>query len=758
MGSTWSDNGTVSNTAAAMAEDEDGESKWDMIAFAPSPSPAFHFLLAAGRNCTLRAAVADAAGLKSTPFLYPVTIPTLPAGPGDARVLLGALRQSGRLGDLSAVAQLTVATVLTAVSGVEDSDGEQCGPSDIVGSALSAMAMAIASQPSLSPSRRLEAATAASAAAAAATLPSSTITASGLLCACIGSIERGLLVALVALATSNVVPARNTSSGWSTATPTSGAATVEAVELAHRELLAVGSTINALAVRHVLSSTELTGVPLCSANTTENATTGSPDVSVISSQLFFDFLSVLEITTDAKFTSAVEASAAGDGAWWQGGSLIAVGPGAANVGSGAWGLCARVLPHDTCGHACSPPLDGGGRNDASNGACGMGGWATLDEAAAAAAAAEEEGDYILEMGTRKHSASAMPLGKVPSLGLPDLPGTTASLEDEGGRDRAAGASAKNLVAWTQQSVTIPSTAAAAEMLVSKVAVRRVVLMRTTTADITDQGPCADGGPAVWRRVAEIGGNSSMVLVPVVSSGGRLAPGVKEGAKCVMWQSGSWTPCCSRDTSSSDDGCVYNSSGGSDDESCCSTGPPKMECFGGECVAECACQVALKQGLFVAVKFDPCAAVCGNGRLDLGEECDDGEDIAGDGCDSVCQIEPGFACNQSAPAVTTSSGEAGGEEARQCTNGRDGASLCVLAAVDMLAVTDSTDLPSAQNRIFALFAVRLSFHPKVPSLQSDALPPSPSLPPSSLPLSLPLSSSPSLSSCLSSPTLPSLQYE
>ncbi len=39
----------------------------------------------------------------------------------------------------------------------------------------------------------------------------------------------------------------------------------------------------------------------------------------------------------------------------------------------------------------------------------------------------------------------------------------------------------------------------------------------------------------------------------------------------------------------------------------------------------------------------CPPVCGNGIVEAGEQCDDGNLVDGDGCSSTCQIEPGFRC-------------------------------------------------------------------------------------------------------------------
>jgi len=39
----------------------------------------------------------------------------------------------------------------------------------------------------------------------------------------------------------------------------------------------------------------------------------------------------------------------------------------------------------------------------------------------------------------------------------------------------------------------------------------------------------------------------------------------------------------------------------------------------------------------------CANPCGNGSLDPGEQCDDGNKVGGDGCTPLCQIQDGWTC-------------------------------------------------------------------------------------------------------------------
>ena len=40
----------------------------------------------------------------------------------------------------------------------------------------------------------------------------------------------------------------------------------------------------------------------------------------------------------------------------------------------------------------------------------------------------------------------------------------------------------------------------------------------------------------------------------------------------------------------------------------------------------------------------CTEICGDGIQTKNEECDDNNDIAGDGCSSECRVEPGWLCS------------------------------------------------------------------------------------------------------------------
>jgi len=51
------------------------------------------------------------------------------------------------------------------------------------------------------------------------------------------------------------------------------------------------------------------------------------------------------------------------------------------------------------------------------------------------------------------------------------------------------------------------------------------------------------------------------------------------------------------------------------------------------------------------------SLCGNGTLDPGEQCDDGNTTAGDGCSRICQIPSGWSCSGT-PSVCTMAGVCG----------------------------------------------------------------------------------------------------
>lgn len=54
------------------------------------------------------------------------------------------------------------------------------------------------------------------------------------------------------------------------------------------------------------------------------------------------------------------------------------------------------------------------------------------------------------------------------------------------------------------------------------------------------------------------------------------------------------------------------------------------------------------------------AFCGNGQVEAGEQCDDGNLLPGDGCGVSCQVEPGYTCTGTQPSVCVDDNE--------CANG------------------------------------------------------------------------------------------
>ena len=63
-----------------------------------------------------------------------------------------------------------------------------------------------------------------------------------------------------------------------------------------------------------------------------------------------------------------------------------------------------------------------------------------------------------------------------------------------------------------------------------------------------------------------------------------------------------------------------------------------------------------------------AAVCGNGILEVGETCDDGNTLNGDGCTATCTIQAGYYCTGAPSVCTTVCGDGIVAGAEQCDDG------------------------------------------------------------------------------------------
>jgi cysteine-rich repeat protein len=75
--------------------------------------------------------------------------------------------------------------------------------------------------------------------------------------------------------------------------------------------------------------------------------------------------------------------------------------------------------------------------------------------------------------------------------------------------------------------------------------------------------------------------------------------------------------------------------------------PGEECDDQNTTAKAGCDTfcLIEAGYVCSGQPSVCVATCGTGQLDSGEECDDGNLTAGDGCGDNCQIEGGWKCSQ-----------------------------------------------------------------------------------------------------------------
>ena len=250
-----------------------------------------------------------------------------------------------------------------------------------------------------------------------------------------------------------------------------------------------------------------------------------------------------------------------------------------------------------------------------------------------------------------------------------------------------------IAVWTEQSLAIPSVVATAADLISPKALRRVFLARLpkegTQLNFSDT--CATGEaliPGTWIYVWPDNSTAAEVStfsITTSSSGTEDFEFILESAgQCVMWDNTSWVVCDNESMALSN--MTHNISDGIAGK------PSSVVCNSSSiCTVLCYCPAAVRNGSFVAVQYNQCTPICGNGQLNEGEQCDDGGLSSGDGCSSSCTIEPGWTC---AVAQNTST---------VCV-GIEGPSVCVLAVLEEFFVIESTNLPAAINRIHVMFAV------------------------------------------------------
>ena len=77
---------------------------------------------------------------------------------------------------------------------------------------------------------------------------------------------------------------------------------------------------------------------------------------------------------------------------------------------------------------------------------------------------------------------------------------------------------------------------------------------------------------------------------------------------------------------------------------------------------------IETGWTCASPGQACQALCGDGLLRGGEQCDDGNSVAGDGCDAACMTEAGWACATPAQPCQTICGDRLRRGREQCDDG------------------------------------------------------------------------------------------
>ena len=142
--------------------------------------------------------------------------------------------------------------------------------------------------------------------------------------------------------------------------------------------------------------------------------------------------------------------------------------------------------------------------------------------------------------------------------------------------------------------------------------------------------------------------------------------------------------------------------------------------------------------FYDCPYEPLPSDCGNGVIDMGEGCDDGNDFIGDGCSNTCQIESGWQCAApTSPAtVPDSSFEDGTPNSfwAEVSNNPIGTPICEVAVcgqaggtgpaegmfwVNLGSITPFQEGSVSQSIVIPSSVSKLSFELEIPSCDSAA---------------------------------------
>lgn len=82
---------------------------------------------------------------------------------------------------------------------------------------------------------------------------------------------------------------------------------------------------------------------------------------------------------------------------------------------------------------------------------------------------------------------------------------------------------------------------------------------------------------------------------------------------------------------------------------------------------CASDCQLEDGFTCTGEPSTCTPICGDGIVKSGEDCDDGATLNGDGCNETCELEPGYQCFDQ-PSVCSFCGDGAVTGFEQCEDG------------------------------------------------------------------------------------------